>query len=339
MKTTMCTLLCVLTSALGSFAAVLTVDNNANSAGQYTNLQTAINAASDGDTIYVSGSTANYGDATIRKRLTLFGTGYNPLKQQPLVSAVSTLYLDTLISVSGASGTVIAGFSMNGINHNYGAKNTRVERNHIYSTIGLNAGSANCIIRHNMFNGNISINNATSVLIENNIIHHNTIYYSNQPSVIISHNLFMGNIGTGLYSLFQISSATVINNIFWGASPLGNSVNSNVLNNNLTFQTPNDAIPGGSNSGSGNLVSTNPQFVNAPSPGISYSYDYNLAAASAANNAGTDGTDLGVYGGANTLPNLSGMPPIPQITEMNIGTPVIAPGSNLGVSFKAKKNN
>jgi hypothetical protein len=157
--------------------------------------------------------------------------------------------------------------------------------------------------------------------------------------VILSHNLFMGSIGSSHYCLYGISSATIINNIFWGTSPLGTNVSGNVFNNNLTFQTPSDGIPGGSNSGSSNLVSTNPQFVNAPSPGISSAYDYNLAAASAGNNAGTDGTDLGVYGGANPLPNLSGMPPIPQITEMNISTPVIAPGSNLGVSFKAKKNN
>jgi hypothetical protein len=39
------------------------------------------------------------------------------------------------------------------------------------------------------------------------------------------------------------------------------------------------------------------------------------------------------------MPNLTGMPAIPQMVQMNIANPVVAPAGNLNVTFKAKKNN
>src|SRR5690348_8515351 len=90
--------------AQGTYATVITVDNNANSPGQYSSLQSAINAASAGDTLYVSGSTSSYGNFTLNKRLTLIGTGYNPIKQIPMVSSLGTMTFDSVLSVSGASG-------------------------------------------------------------------------------------------------------------------------------------------------------------------------------------------------------------------------------------------
>ena len=47
-------LLCVAAGSLFTAkAAVITVSNNPNSPGQYTSLQTAIDAAASGDTLYV----------------------------------------------------------------------------------------------------------------------------------------------------------------------------------------------------------------------------------------------------------------------------------------------
>ncbi|MEL6989152.1 MAG: hypothetical protein AAGK97_15175, partial [Bacteroidota bacterium] len=54
---------------------VITV-NNFIAGADYNNLQEAIDSASSGDTIYVSGSPLSYGNATVDKPLTLFGEGY-----------------------------------------------------------------------------------------------------------------------------------------------------------------------------------------------------------------------------------------------------------------------
>jgi len=47
-------------------AAILTVNNNSTSPGQYTSLQAAITAAHAGDTLLVSGSNTDYGPRTFR---------------------------------------------------------------------------------------------------------------------------------------------------------------------------------------------------------------------------------------------------------------------------------
>src|SRR6266581_2334469 len=109
MKTLLSTLL-IAFAAGNSFATVTTVSNNANSPGQYANLQTAIDNAADGDTLYVHGSPTSYGTINLNRSLTLIGTGYNPQKDIPLVSVIATLYLDSVPGVKGCSNSVIEGF-------------------------------------------------------------------------------------------------------------------------------------------------------------------------------------------------------------------------------------
>jgi len=325
--------------AAGIHAAVITVDNNPSSPGQYTSLQAAINAAAPGDTIYIHGSTGNYGGVHVNKKLSLIGTGYNPFKQSPMTAFVQDIYLDSLNSISGASGTYIAGLTTNTVAASFPAKNITIERMQMNYGIGMNSGSTGWVVRNNFLNASIDIQNSSNVLIENNVIFGHNIQSSNQASITISNNVFVNTLGSGTYCLNTVSMAIIQNNIFWGTSPQGNNVSNNTFNNNLTYQTANDNIPGANNSGSNNLVGQNPQFVNAPNPAINYGYDYNVAAASPAHNAGTDGTDLGVFGGPSVFPDLSGMPAIPQMMEMNIANPVIPPAGTLNVDFKARKND
>ena len=75
-------------------ATVITVSNAPNSPAQYTDLQLAINAANNGDTIYVSGSLVNYGVITIDKPLVLLGAGFNPQKDLPFVSNIYSSFSD-----------------------------------------------------------------------------------------------------------------------------------------------------------------------------------------------------------------------------------------------------
>jgi hypothetical protein len=339
MKRLVLFILSALTSAWGAQAAVITVDNNPNSAGQFTNLQNAINAASPGDTLYISGSTGNYGQVHTNKRLCFIGTGYNPMKQIPMTCYVQDIYLDSLNSISGSSGTYISGLTTNSVSASYAAKNITVERMRMNYGIGMNSGSSGWIIRNCFLNASIDVSNSSNVLIENNVIYDHPIQTSSQSSVVISNNIFLNTLGSGSFCLNGVSMATVQNNIFWGTSPLGTNVINNTFNNNLTFQTGSDNIPGANNNGSNNQVGQNPQWVNAPSPAINYSYDYNVTSGSPAHNAGSDGSDMGIYGGLAVMPDQTGMPAIPQMLEMNIHNPVIVPAGTLNVDFKAKKNN
>ena len=76
-----------------SYADIITVSNNPDSPGQYTSLPAAIAAASVGDTILVSGSPTNYGSITINKKLTLFGSGYDPNNTFAKVAYLQTVTL------------------------------------------------------------------------------------------------------------------------------------------------------------------------------------------------------------------------------------------------------
>lgn len=64
-----------------------------------------------------------------------------------------------------------------------------------------------------------------------------------------------------------------------------------------------------------------------------------LKSTSPGHNAGTDGKDIGLYGGAGAQNPLTGVPPIPLVTTMNINNVTVAPGGTLSVTIKAKSNN
>ena len=87
----------------------------------------------------------------------------------------------------------------------------------------------------------------------------------------------------------------------------------------------------------GNFDETNPLFTNVPVNTATdfYNNDYSLTAGSPGAGAGTDATDLGIYGrlfyfDPNGRPDLS-----PNTTQLNITNKVIAPGPDLNVDFKA----
>ena len=149
-------------------------------------------------------------------------------------------------------------------------------------------------------------------------------------------NLFINKVS----NCFSIVYNMIIeNNIFYGAEPQGGT--GCVFNNNITYMCINNTIPGSGNLGSGNLVNMDPQFVNYPVAGgaFSYSYDFHLKSSSPGKNAGTGGTDIGIYGGIMPY-EVGANPHFPQMMEISLpnGSSVPA-GGVLDVFFKAKKLN
>lgn len=184
----------------------------------------------------------------------------------------------------------------------------------------------------------------------------------------MDHNIFLGNGSSGnLYNLYNV---IVTNNIFTRSTGtvFAGSINGPVLctfNNNLSNQTtiadPLSFTPannfvntftgtgGGSNFGAGNIVGQDPLYTTAPNlNAFSFTANYRLQASSVGRNAGTDGTDLGIYGGSYPFPSggtpgsgydTSPMPPIPQITELNIQNATVPVNGTLNVNVKATVNN
>jgi len=327
-----------------SYATIINVDNNPNRpSGYYSNLQLAVNTASAGDTIYVYPSNTSYGDVTIKKKLHLFGSGYDGTSGS--VTKVNSLYLDTATSPSSnSSGSTIQGFTFlsNVYCNKPNISNIVISGNYFYyshQAISLHKNCSNWLITNNYFKGYLNIYNNNNIIISNNIFSnhsYNPIQSSNSNSVLISHNLFM------YFDKFNyVYNATISDNIFiCKTSYTGDYMSKNIFLNNLSYYDGalnNYNLPPTGNTGSGNLSNTNPQFVDGTLTGsYDISKDYHLQSSSPAKTAATDGTEIGPYGGSNPFV-WGGAFTIPKITLTNITNPVINQSTPINVNVKANK--
>jgi len=137
-----------------------------------------------------------------------------------------------------------------------------------------------------------------------------------------------GGGGAINYSLFE-------NNIFLDNynNSISGSIFFNSFKNNLFFRTTN---LGSSNFGIGNLVNQ-PQssvFINQTGNTFDYAHDYHINPDSPAKNTGTDGTDIGIYGGP--FPWKEGSVPFnPHIQSLIIDSKTDKDG-NLNVKIKVQ---
>jgi hypothetical protein len=353
------------------FAGIITVSNNPNSPGQYTNLQTAINDALPGDTILVSGSPTTYGNINIDKTLTLYGQGFNTAHtySEP-ITQVGTVTFLRFDAVQSANGSSISGFYTGDINFEAyeSFDDITIERNSVYrvtinywgynytniviqnnifryTALALSFVSGyyttyalDVIVRSNFFDGSIGANIA------------NAVSYRDLSNVLIENNFF-SNSGTGTV-LDQLKNAVFENNIFFRKDAGINSsdgasadCNSCVFNNNVFFSTQYDGTydPGflyGNNIGSGNMVGVDPLLVNFPLTGAAWSpsYDYNLDVGSPAIDAGTDATDIGTTGGERPMPDPI-LPRIPQMTDLSASPSSVPVGGTLQIQFSGQKQD
>lgn len=314
--------------AVNGMATVRTVSNAVGQPAQYTTIQPAITASSPGDTIYVMGSGTQYSGATLDRPITLIGAGYAP----PAPAFGTNIY--TVSLTAAGSGSRVMGIEVPYIFYQYG-NNVTVERCRL-ENLYMGPGLSNNVIRH-CYLAYADLGMPASALIANNIFHTSGyLINSATSSLIITNNLF---IGYSVYALNAISNALITNNVFWGSTPVNASVTNCTFTKNITYQTNNNVIPYGSNAGTGNQINVNPYFTNAPNIAVNYAYNYDLLPFSTGNNAGTDGTDIGTYGGVAPMPGLGGVPRIPRVTQFDLQYSVVPQGGSLNVQVKAKKIN
>ncbi len=332
-------------------ATVRTVSNNPLSPGQYTSVQAAINAAGVGDTIYVQGSQDNYGSVTIDRRIILIGAGHNVNNtQQNLNTVFNSITLDSnhLSPLPfTVSGTRVMGVHCTAFNTASGdlINNVILERNR-FGSIALTGNG--WIIRNNV-TSTVNMGNSHNILITNNIIGGSVSGSSNSITnngIVIDHNFFE----TGTNSLLYLQNAIISNNIFYhqnNPASVFNYVFHSTFNNNITYGPASSSLilpPAGvGNTGSGNMNNTNPNQVNVPIPfgafTLAHTYNYALNTGSPALGAATDNTNIGPTGGTHPMGTFNGITTLPQMSAMTINNPVLAPGQQLNVNFKARRTN
>lgn len=282
-------------------------------------LQDAYTAAVDGDTIYLPGGT--FSDLVIAKKLVIYGTGHYP--DSTTVTGISAI--NHISFQAGSSNSWIEGVKItNGID-NY---NNEVKVDSITITICY-IGSINLIssfydnthpkcdnwkIYRNVIINGITCTDASNIQISNNIIGGsiNSIFESG----LIANNilLLLNN-----YLLNNVNSSLIQNNISLD-NYLFNQGQFNLIQKNIFVYAPSM----GNNTDLNNFhpVTQSSIFVSQSGNSFDYSQDYHLASPSTY--VGTDGHDIGIYGGM--YPYKEGAVPfnphiisktIPQNTDVN----------------------
>lgn len=343
-------------------ATIITVDNNVNSPADYTDLQEAIDAASEGDTLYIAGSETRYGTATltIGKKLVLIGAGYYLNDYNGFATETSTINLETDLT-KNANGTVIIGIK--GTIRAVRGDNMLVEDVVIdrCQMTDLSVGNTNnWIVKNSIVTNNIGSNGVqvTNFIMANCIIYQTDFdRWSSDTqtmnNILVSNCLFINS--TFRNQIFGashiIKNITFTNSIFY-KTPIpvdaGDVDNCRFLNC-LTFgpNATNLAQLGGTNSLSSNLIDQDPLFESlpsTPSSEIDYLYDVSLSVNSPGKNAGTEGTDIGVYGGLFPFPSSNKFPmaavsSLPLVTETTLKQVQVPQDGTITINLKAKISN
>lgn len=214
--------LAALCLTMGAYANILRV-NNVDSLAPYASIAAAVTAAADGDTIMVDGTSVDYDDVTINKRLVVIGPGYWLRKNEIATEAAQDATIGAITTTQ--EGTVLMGLQPRNITIN--ASKTIVKRCCITEGISISKDAANCVIHQNFIGGDVGAG------------YDNTFYHQ------ITNNIF-GNVGCKGVNESYIAYNTSYNH--WGES-FWNSANCKIEKN--IFYT-NDI-----NVGDGNTIQDN----------------------------------------------------------------------------------
>ncbi len=306
---------------------LIRVNNNAGADPDYATIQAANDAASNGDTIYVEGSTTEYAGADISKRLIIIGPGYFLTKNDSTqANGLEAKITGSVDFNAGSGGSIITGCFVSNIN--LGADNLIITRCNV-SYISQNVTIVNNILIVQNYVTGISLQTykITNSIIANNITDFIYCSYSSGPLQIINNTVTGYNYGG-----ISAYNSSIANNILTHAS--GNiTVNTgNTINNNILACAGTNA-----NGNLYNVVMTN-VFVDF-SGSLKYSDDakWKLKTGSPAIGAGVSGVDCGVFGGAAPYV-LSGIPNLPHIYEASIpGTAYSDKGLACTIKVKSGK--
>jgi hypothetical protein len=328
-------------------ANVFTVNNQSGFDADFNDLQNAVSTVSQNDTLYVEPSSISYGDISLNKKLYIIGPGHNP-DFSPYVAQINTLILQ-----NGSSSSIIKGinFGILAVNASSTINDIVVSGCYSYSSSILSISAQSTILNNWIFEGNVFIAAGSYLNLDGlgaNLIFRNNylqnvgtgVLFNNVPSgTVLDHNLlFLSDNPTANSTIISgYTNISITNNIFLyntssAAAPETGCQNCQWLNN-ITYglSIPVSALP------ATNFNDVNPQFVNFTATGGVYSYlnNFQLSSNSIGNNAATDGTDIGLYGGIFPFSPIGADAGTPQIVDFTLGTSTAPSGGTITIHLNA----
>lgn len=325
-------------------SAVLTVSNNPAVPGQYGDIDSAIAAAQAGDTLYLQPSPNVYSSSPniyFTIPLTFIGAGYN----SPSVTGLRS-WAGSFSPQPGASNSSYIGLSFTspwaGIVNQSNGDLGRIDYCTFENGASLVCGDG-ALIARSIFDTDYAMNIGAFCIFNNNVV----VARASNPSwsgmtcygggtTVIKNNLFVSPDDE--FAIGLCTDATIADNIFYGARAIDATQTVNcTINNNITFGSTQDALPLGSNTGVNNLVGQDPMFAQASSFDFSFADDYSLQVGSPAIGNGSDGLDIGIFGGP--YPMKAGLigQALPYVTEFIVVNSVVQVGTDVNIVLKAKK--
>jgi len=308
----------------------------------YQNLDTALFHAVSGDMVYLPGTSYNIGTLILNKGVHIVGAGCNI---DSSLATNPTVFLGTLRIINGANSGSIEGVYFNGdiyfgttpldqTVNTFSVKRCYFNNINLSFDGGTSTASTNLDLDEDIIKGSIYGGNAQNVEVSKCIIEN----YANNfnGNVVFSNNIFLRMPGCCDYISYSVNTTTYQNNIFLTNHNLLGSGSGNSYIHNL-FVGP-DIVPGG-NIDNGNIINVlqDSIFINQAGNTYNIAHNYHLRPTCAGKNAGTDGTDIGLYG--TTSPKKDGeIPYNPHIQTKAIPSSTDSQG-NLNVNIKVKAQN
>ena len=315
----------------------------------FYDINSAIVAASKGDTIYIQGTQTNYCiPATAKDSLTFIGSGFDPQKQNayPTVVACGTWALGEY--------NVVIGMRIQGLAQNRpaGMANLTIKRCYLYNSgVGLltlftyqsvdNVIFEDCIFKDLSLFSNCngcSTSNGGSYI--GSAVVRNCLFYDSRllanisvtvSNMLVDHCVFYNNSPASIFAGVPTSSQIdMTNTIFINADPVIASGTGVTYTYNFSDSQNLNSV----NSGSNNLQGAITQFVNSPGGTFNFTHNYHLLAGSPCIGSGTSGSDMGIYGGLTPM-RWDGSAGVPRIDFFNILGTQVAPNGNLNIQFKS----
>jgi hypothetical protein len=314
-----------------SYAATLTVDNRTPSAGQYSTIQAAHDAAVSGDDIYVYPSPNTYDGITVTKQVHIYGSGWG---YNYAFDGICITKAGNVIFGSGSEGASISGMELSQCS--IGAYGVNVS--HCLVTAGMIIQANSVTIKENRVLW-IEVNSGSLIEISKNYIYGVRIGWNANCSISIasgcSVNVFQNIISSpdhGIF-LYQGSSTAYI---------VGNTIN--CPGHTIISYGP---IPIGAN----NIIATSTYGLDATywlnnivCEDLSLFFvdaangDYHLAPGSPAIGAGENGIDCGAYGGSSPFNDKLNTPELPTVIQLLTPTTIVPGSEPMPITIKARTN-
>ena len=335
-----CCCLVILTLVNTGYGATWVVDKNESNQPDFTSLTTALETATAGDIIYLAPAGGDYGTLTIDKSITIIGSGFGKPETAPEGPLTESSIRNIVVSGS-ASNVFLSGLVIDyDVEVTGGASGVTLFRNEVHGGIETLVGD-----------GPI-----TNLLVVNNVIRAVRMGSSRTPRV--NGFFFANNICEDFR--FYPGDVQILNNVFEQASggnrmldidlggSIPNLIASGVARNNIfifgtiDFSPADCAFSHNLFDIAGNLTvgETDLRFREADEIVVNvgeYGAKYVLVENSPAIGAGSDGSDIGIFGGPHPW-NLNHQPPIPFITRFDAPT-LLGAGDSLQVTIEAQSNN